>query len=61
MTDTKPSLHDRLIQEAESWELQICQGAKNPEAINRNAHATRRAALLREAAAAISKTNPSTP
>lgn len=44
------TLADRLVAEAESWELQICPGAAHPEAITRNGHATRRAILLREAA-----------
>ena len=52
--DKTSELVARLEQEAESWELQVCAGAVDPAAINRNEHATRRAALLREAARALS-------
>lgn len=46
-----------LEQEAASWDLRICPGARHPDAVNRNAHAKRRADLLRSAAATITAWN----
>lgn len=46
-----------LEQEAASWDLRICPGARHPDAVNRNVHAKRRADLLRSAAATITAWN----